>query len=316
MRLRYFIAAGLTIVLFSCKKDFVVEDITKSRLTVNAPTDSLVTTTNVITFWWEELNGAESYNLQVVQPSFAKTAKLLVDTNITKNKFNLTLKPGRYQWRVKGVNAGGATVFETFNLIIDSTSDLSDQLVNLLSPSNGLITGSTIVIFKWEGLPAAKKYRIQINGGLIKDTITSLTNYPTTLKAVNNSITVFTWNVKAINDGSESSYNITPFSFTVDLKAPATPGLLAPVHFANANTTDTLKWVKASDAIYDSIYVSEDSLFNNTIHFFSDRSFAPISDLDLVPNAPGNYYWWRIRSFDAVGNRSNFSITRKFRLIP
>ncbi|MCC6370523.1 MAG: hypothetical protein IT236_05895, partial [Bacteroidia bacterium] len=86
------------IVTLSCKKDFVVENIDNKTLTINAPANNLVTPNNVVTFWWEPLSRAEKYNLQVVKPNFANLTQLVVDTNVTTTKFNLSLQPGNYQW--------------------------------------------------------------------------------------------------------------------------------------------------------------------------------------------------------------------------
>jgi hypothetical protein len=97
----YITSAFLLILFFACRKDFIVENIESKTLTINAPADNLATTVNVVTFWWEPLDVAEKYNLQVVKPNFQSVASLVADTNVTGTKLNLTLQPGTYQWRIK-----------------------------------------------------------------------------------------------------------------------------------------------------------------------------------------------------------------------
>jgi hypothetical protein len=302
---------------YGCRKDFIVEDINKKTITVNAPANDLATTNNLITFWWEPVDGAEKYTLQIVEPDFSKVASLVLDTNVTVTKFNFSLEPGVYQWRIKATNAGHSTAFQTFNLNIDTTSNLSALTVNLISPVNGAITGNTVVTFNWSNIAAAKKYRIQINDGVLKDTTIYKNSFTYSLQAVKNATTAFTWNVKAINDESESPFNPVTFKFTVDLKGPAAPGLVSPNNDFNIKNNDTIKWTHAGDAVYDSIYIAEDTLFVNMLHQVRvNGNSIPVLEFNLPYNTAGTYYWWRIRSFDAYGNPSSFSLRRKFKLVP
>jgi hypothetical protein len=317
-KISYCSSALLLIMMLACKKDFVVENIANKTLTVNGPGNNLETTSNLITFWWEVLDGAEKYTLQVVKPSFAQVAQLVLDTNITGNKFTLSLQPGKYQWRVKATNAGYATVFQTFSLQIDTTDNLSQQLVNLLNPTNNLLTGAKVITFNWSSVISATKYQLQINGGAVKDTSISGTSLTYTLPAAASATTAYTWNVKATNDNSQTQYNTSPFTFTVDLKAPATPGLSQPLLGSSVADTVRLVWVRnGTDVAYDSIYVANDSLFTNMIkQQESDQAYIRISDLGLGQSPLNSFYWWRVRSFDAVGNPSSFSGRLKFKLVP
>jgi hypothetical protein len=188
----------------------------------------------------------------------------------------------------------------------------------MLAPKNGFLTGTKTVLFAWSALPAAKKYRIQINDGLIIDSITTKTSFTAILPAVSGNTTAFTWNVKAINDKSESQFNASSFTFTVDLKPPSAPSLSSPLSGSSVKDTTKLVWIRnnAVDVSYDSIYLATDTLFTNLVsQSRSDQVSVRIADLTNPPS-PNVTYWWRVRSFDAVGNRSNFSGQLKFKLIP
>jgi hypothetical protein len=305
-------------IIYACRKDFVVDDIRNKILVVNAPADNLITTNNVITFWWEPLDGAEKYNLQVVQPNFAVIASLIADTNVTGTKFNLTLQPGVYQWRIKATNAGHSTAFQTFSLRIDTTTDLSGQVVNMLTPANGTLTGNKVQVFTWSSLPAAKKYRIQVNNGVIIDSTVTKTSLTVTLTAVAGNTTAYTWNVKAINDNSETQFNPVSFSFTVDLKPPSAPSLTSPLKGFSVRDTTYLVWGRNNpfDISHDSIYVATDSAFTNVIsQTWVNQTKIRIAELENPPSIPSTY-WWKVRSFDVAGNRSNFSAVLSFKLIP
>lgn len=312
-------SCAILIVLFSCKKDFVVENIENKTVSVNGPGDNLKTTSNVITFWWNALDGAEKYTLQVVKPNFAQAAQLVLDTNIAATKFNFSLQPGIYQWRVKAFNAGHSTAFQTFNLRIDTTNNLSLLLVNLLNPANGSVIGNAKVTFNWSPIIAATRYRIQVNSAsTTKDTVVTTASFTYSLSAAANATTAYTWNVMALNDNSQTQFNTTPFTFTVDLKPPTAPTLLSPTHGASVKDTTKLVWLRnGTDVQYDSVYVADDSTFSNILNqAWTDQSKLLISSLNRNPNIGTTFYWWRVRSFDAVGNRSTTSARYKFKLIP
>jgi len=309
----------LSASVWSCRKDFVVEDIDDRTLTVNAPANNAATTINLVTFWWEPLDGAEKYNLQIVKPDFSAVVQLIMDTNIAMTKFNYSLKPGSYQWRIKGINAGHSTAYQVFNLKIDTTSDLSEQVVNLISPANGAVMGNSVVTFKWGSISVAKKYRLQIDGGLTLDTtFEAKTALTYTLSAVKNGTISYSWNVKAINELSESEFGATPYKLTIDLKGPSAPVLSYPAILSGTMTaSDSLKWIHSSDTRYDSVYVAWDSLFTSfPQQLRADISTLPVSEFQLSPNASGAYYWWKVRSFDAYGNASAYSFRQKFRITP
>lgn len=307
----------LLVFIFSCQKDFVVVNISKKTLKINAPADNASTTINIVTFWWDVLDGAEQYNLQIVRPDFSKTVQLLADTNVATNKFNFSLKPGIYQWRIKATNAGYETPYQVFNLKIDTTSDLSEQVVNLVSPANGAITGNTLVTFNWSNITVAKKYRLQVNDGLILDTVlVAKTSLSFALPAAKSATTAYTWNVKALNDFSESQFNPISYTVTVDLKGPSAPNLQFPLNAGSINVSDSLKWVPNTDALYDSVYVAEDSLFLNYFQIRTNDNFILISDFNLAPSPLNTFYWWKVRAFDKFGNPSTYSFKRKFTLTP
>ncbi len=300
----------------TCTKDFVVKDIKNYSVAVIAPTNNLSTPNNSVTFWWEELDGAEKYKLQIVKPDFSSVQQLILDTNIIGDKFNFVLQPGKYQWRIKAVNNGGSTQYSIFNLIIDTTSNLTSQLVIPIAPLSNHLSGTKTISFSWNTINSATNYQVQVlnsSSTIIKDTTTTNTSFVSSFSAGG----FYTWKIRAFNAYSISQYN-TPTSFTIDVTAPTVSIINSPTHGSTVKDTTNLKWTRSSsDTRYDSVYVSIDSLFTSVIS--SSKTYATkikINALNQSLPLSSTYYWWRVRSVDSVGNRSGLSNQLKFKLIP
>lgn len=309
-------------LFLACTKDIVVKDIKGKSLTINAPANDLLTTNNQVTFWWQELDGAEQYNLQIVKPNFASVTKIICDTNLYASKCTFVLQPGTYQWRIKAFNGAGSTPYQTYSLKVDTSSNLAGQLVSTIQPIQNYLSGSTRVIFGWNALNSATLYQVialNTSGGTVKDTITSLTTYTYNFPATS---AAYTWKIRALNNNSVSQYN-SPLSFTLDLSAPAASTPTTPIGSSSApaviSPTNNLGWsrIGAPDAKYDSVFVATDSLFVNT--FSKTKTYQTslkVNQLNNTPSPNSTYYWWRLCSVDSVGNRSVYSSQQKFKLIP
>lgn len=74
------------------------------KVTLLAPVNNLITTDTLQTFYWELLDGATKYQIQVVSPRFDSIVRLIADTTTAKNTFLIDLDVNSYQWRVKAKN--------------------------------------------------------------------------------------------------------------------------------------------------------------------------------------------------------------------
>lgn len=72
----------LAIALFclGCK-EFIEPSIEKKKVELLAPADGTEGVQYSQTFWWEHVEDALKYRLQVVTPNFDRTARLLIDTH-------------------------------------------------------------------------------------------------------------------------------------------------------------------------------------------------------------------------------------------
>lgn len=300
---KYYLSILCLVFLFSCR-DIIEPDISNKHIVLISPPDNFSTTVSTQTFWWEEIDGAEFYNLQIVSPTFNNVQQIIADTNINENKFSITLLPGVYQWRVRGLNNGGATDFTGRNLTIDSTSDLSTQTVLLNLPVLNYSTNQQTIFFEWSNIFSADSYRFKItnsqNISIIDSTLTE-TNINVFLAEGE-----YVWKVQALN-----SISSTPFSdrnLNIDLTSPNAPlDLLPSDNDTVFNPIVQLTWTTDVTSAFDSVFIYNDSLMTQ-----QEYSGRVLSSTYTFNGQVLQHYYWRARSYDLAGNSSQYSILEHF----
>lgn len=307
MKNRYFLWALAALLGFVSCKDFIEKDITGKQVSILAPQDGFISSSLTISFWWDELDGAEQYRLQVVQPNFSSAQIVLVDTTLTGTSFTSTFSPGNYQWRIKAVNNGGDSEYSTRSFTIDSTANLSNVLVILVSPVDNYVTNNTSSTFKWNSVFNALEYRFQIinlaNNGIVTDIILNTDSFVYSLPGAGS----YQWQVRAQNALSNSPYASRTIS--IDITAPPVPTIISPLNGDTVTSPVTLIWHRDASAIADSLFVYNDSLLTsqNSAIYTTDSTF-------LFTDTVTQNYYWRLKSKDNAGNQSNFTATFKFRV--
>ena len=99
------IFGGLIAVCCTACDDFIEEDISDNRVNILAPKDKVMLDSNQLTLVWEELEGAESYHVVVVSPSFDDIVYYACDSVTEDYKLNVSLPNGIYEWSVQAVNS-------------------------------------------------------------------------------------------------------------------------------------------------------------------------------------------------------------------
>jgi len=295
----------LLMAMAGCE-DVLETNITTQKVVLISPPDSLISTLVLQNFWWQEVYGADYYNLQIVSPSFAYVVQLITDTSIACTKFSYSLLPGSYEWRVKAVNFGYETPYSLNCLIIDSTADISHQTIRLIAPPDQDTTNKKSIFFDWERLYNADNYNFllyyqetQVISQLLSED--SITHF---LMEGDGS---YTWKVRGQNSTSNTPYSLR--SIFLDTGIPGTPQLVNPE--ANASLIDTLitfNWnrpLNIGSSVRDSLIVAKDSLFTNPLVSI----FIPSTTFQDSLGA--GIFFWRVRSIDKAGNRSDYSMTRK-----
>ncbi len=312
--------ASLLLILSGCQ-DFFVRDLTGDTVVLSSPANGTQTVALSHQFTWEEIKGAEYYNLEIVTPDFGAIQSYVLDTTISSTRFSQTLFPGTYQWRVKAGNFGGETQFsQPFTLIIDTSSDLSNQVVVLNSPFSGFVTNDSTPSFSWQTIFIADSYVFTLKSGTVWNS--GIVIYSDTLLATSMALPAinalpegkYTWGVKAMNAISSSSYTIR--NLHIDRTDPPAVSLQSPSNFSLLSTGIlNFNWNRPADVgtqpsnRADSVYVYSDTTLTN---LFS-RSGTSTTSIALTLTNPGWYRWYVI-SFDQAGNASDTSQKFKFQL--
>jgi hypothetical protein len=294
----------ISTTFYACD-DFIEEDIENDSISLLSPKNNLTTVQLTHTFWWDLLDGAEVYNMQIVEGKFSAVTYLVLDTTISKNKFDVTLYPGSFQWRVRGENNGGVTDYSTFNLVIDSTLDISSLQVVLNSPADNFITNSLTVPLAWQSLLNADDYLVEVhqdtwNGAtVLNPQITSATSYTATL-----SEGVLVWGIQARNSTSGTSTMFSTRTLTIDSSAPNSPSFVAPIHNSTANNGyNTYSWTQGANtgtALTDQISFYSDVA--GTLLLSGYPVTLPAGITTHSDSLVTGTYYWDVQSTDAAGN--------------
>jgi hypothetical protein len=276
---------------------------------VIVPRDGLHSEIATQLFFWYHVNGAIDYELQLVTPSFNRIDRFLLDTLVSGDKFEYTLLPGEYEWRIRALNFSSSTPFTYHKLFIDSTSDLSNQQLILQTPATRDTTAATTLNFSWLPLYNAEEYELELWSPAIgqnrifnQSTITPEFSYALSATGA------FEWRVRAKNEGSASMYESR--NFYVDRTAPTAPLLSTPQNNAQV-TGDTVyfSWLRdqsGGSSIRDTLYLATDSTFTQLSKYYSKGTRLDLSGV------PSGSFFWKLKSRDKAGNSSAFSLTRRF----
>lgn len=301
--------AALSILLVSGCHDIVQVDIMDKEVELVSPADDHRTDQQSITFYWDEVEGASEYRVQVADPDFDNMQVLLLDSTVGRTHFEHSLPPGQYEWRVRGENNVSETPYSTRSLHIDSTNDISDLEILLKSPPDGLRTNDTAFTFEWFELVGADHYEFRIedaSGGLVlpEDTAQGTTY---SLSGVPEGELL--WGVRGVNTSTNTR---TPYSWdtlVVDTTSPSPPSLTAPAdNEVLGDSSQTFEWDPPNDngtALHDSLFIYSDTNATNTIEALRPSGGSHTDSLGM-----GTFYW-RVRSYDEAGNRGPWSGLRR-----
>ena len=297
--------------ILACK-DVFETDIADKSIFISNPADNLVTTNSTITFLWDHIEDAESYEIQVVAGRFDSLISFVLDSNVIGNQFVYTFNPGIYEWRLRAYNSVSSTAYYTRSFQVDSTNDLSQTAVILQAPSTGIIGGNS-QIFRWNEVFSATQYLLEVRKD---DWDTGEVAYADTLSS--NSIVLtdtlvsdtYAWGVKAINATSTSDFNTS--SFELDNTNPELPQLNSPSNQTNiaVNNPFTLNWTSGTDDNFKHDVVV---IYSNS-QLTTIASQAEVTDGTFTDSLAVGTYYWQVKTVDVVDNESAFTNEWTFRV--
>ncbi|HKC66696.1 MAG TPA: hypothetical protein VKG26_00560 [Bacteroidia bacterium] len=307
--------------IYSCK-EVLETNISKSTVTILAPADTASLTSSNVTFWWNTVDGALKYNIQIVKPSFSNIQSLLIDSNVTTNKFTYTFNPGSYQWRIRAFNGSSTTAFFTRSFVIDSSLNLTTSTVQLISPANGFTTANFTVSLQWLALPAATSYNLEVQktgANIVTTNGITTPSYSYVFPAYG----TYQWRVSGENSNSNSQYS-TWNTLNVSMPAPTSQ---APQDrdTTQAGPSYVLTWSRGSIALNgevapagDSIFVYADSTETTLAQItgsLPNPAFVTGKSYTFTPANPTSKQWysWKVKTIDSLSNQSSFTLIRRFR---
>lgn len=289
------------LLLLSCESILFEKDISENKVVVLAPSDQSDFFTTGITFSWEKVPDATSYQLQIAKPDFLAPTQLVLDTIVKSTSFIKQLPLASYEWRVRALNTSYATAYVTRKFTILSDKDFASNTVVLNVPANNLVTTTALQKMSWEPIIGSKKYQVQIydaNTVLVKEETVITTSYEFSFPEGN-----FSWRVKAVNGDMNTLYSSR--TITIDTKAPAIAQQQSPLDKSETTVKDiSFQWSRAAMAgtvEADSIFIFTDSALKNL-------KLKNVAASPFVTTLETGVYYWYVKSFDKAGNTSKSSV--------
>jgi len=310
MKTKFFyitIAALIISLVFSCTKDIIETDLKNKIVTLDAPADKYSTTTQTQLFWWEPVDGALKYNLQIVEPSFSFVQQLMLDTNVAATKYSFTLPSGTYQWRVRAFNGSSNTAYTVRTITIDSISSLANQTIVLASPANNSFFNTYTQTFRWQKLQNTTDYEFQIINQTNSSNVISITQTDTSYSYTFLAEGQYTWQVRGQNVTSNTLYSSN--TITIDVTPPVVSTPSSPANATTVVNPVDLKWYRDASSIGDSLFIATDSTFKTPIYY---SGYFIVLTYNFTAGTSGQNYYWRLRSKDAAGNLSAYSSFWRF----
>jgi hypothetical protein len=302
----YVLLVFLTKLCFlSCDKILIEKDISDRSVTLIAPKNEAQFFSTGVTFTWNEVEDATSYQIEIAKPNFQNPLQVIIDSSVTTTTFSQQLPIGSYEWRVRAINNSYKTPYASRTLIIVSNQDFQSNTIVLTTPANNLVSNSVIQTLSWQPIIGATGYQIQIindSNTIVLDQNTNNTSYNYTFSEGS-----FQWKVRASNGTENTLYSAR--TALIDVTPPNIPLPINPTNFSTITTPNTsFEWTRApisGSTEKDSIYIYTNSSLSN----LQSKNLA--TNPFTIPLITGTYYW-KLKAFDASGNSSNSSTTFSF----
>jgi hypothetical protein len=296
-----------------------------------APLSGALTTDDTPTLVWRSAAGAGgSYTLEYALDSqftaAAVTIEPVAETTYTIGLVEPSLEDGTYFWHVRAVDAAGnAGSYQTAPFRFTVNTVVPDVPV-LLAPANLAVVDDNTPTLDWSATAGpGGSYTLQYSTDptlVVALTVGGLASpsYTIPVPAANGT---YYWHVKARSSaGLESTYQPSPFQFTITRSTLAVPILVAPANQSfTTETRPTLRWASAHARAGESADGTEpaatmSATVTYTLAFGSDSTFtlatvqADIVDTFFTIPSENDLYpatwYWRVEAVDDGGRHSGF----------
>ncbi len=246
------------------------------------------------TLSWASADGALYYSIVISKSSqFLQNDVEAPDVYGTSFQYPRLEPFTEYYWKVKTIGADGKSDWS-------ETRMFKTQLVTpiLTSPTNGDTLSPTKGLLRWEEVPFATGYILQITTdpkfqfGINSYSLPKSTSFQ--YSGFTNSTTYY-WRLKATEIHSESPWSEIRSFTTVPEKYLAAPILVYPSNNTkNFRLSDKLIWLGDQFANQYQIQISADPIFVNIIQ---DKTITDTS-FEIISLPYGTKFYWRVRSIN------------------
>jgi alpha-tubulin suppressor-like RCC1 family protein len=184
------------------------------------PTSGTTTSDATPLLNWEDVAGANGYNIQVSTNEDFLSGIVSDDSTLTNSQYQvmtLLLDNTIYYWHVRVRNSD--VVWSEWSSTWNITFNVEPPAVP--RPTNGVYIPITAPILNWENAVGASGYQLQVNtnssftGIMVTDSTTSASQYQVTAPLADH--TTYYWHVRMKNDDGVWSEWSGTWSYTVDL---------------------------------------------------------------------------------------------------
>lgn len=276
--------------------------------TLIAPKNDSLNTPTTLTFSWNSVTTATSYDIQVSTSSaFTSTVK---DSTVTSTSATFILSNStQYYWRVRAKNStltSSWTSSRRFTTFTPLTAPI------LIAPKNDTVVVYGFLPFSWMNVNGATSYRFQVND---TNDFSNPMRYDNDVVATSDSVylidgVTYYWRVRAKNPSETGPWSeVRRVIVETDTVLLSVPELLLPLHDeVISNDTVHLRWTasKWADVYRLQYYRDSTFAFGSTVLELSDTS------LDYELSVFDDTTWWRVRAHRASQNSSEWSSPRRF----
>ncbi len=275
-----------------------------------SPMDSLKNMDTVLTFKWNPVDSAKTYKLQLSRTINFEKSQIYFDSVLTKTSIKIDSLPvyTKFFWRVYAYNANNDS--SKWSKIFYLKTRLANIQIQL--PKDSIINTDTAMVFKWNAITGANKYRFQISGNsiftdLIVDDSVKTTQYSVDSLSYHKK---HFWRVLGKNELGDSSRWTSYRNFKTRL---LTPALYSPEDkIKDAPATITFSWQPVDGASKYNIQLSnEKDFYYPVIDTAVNRTSFRVEDLTL-----DTLFYWRIIAINNQKDSSLWTKTFSFKTRP
>ncbi|WP_417887093.1 hypothetical protein [Zunongwangia sp.] len=301
--------------MFSCEEVFFEDDISSDTIEILSPTDNSRIEGTEITFYWNKLEGAASYRIEIARPDFS-SGQYIINEEVDGVSYQTELPLGEYAWRVTALNSQYTSSYIERKFKLVDITEFYNRKVKVIKPTEDRLISNTIisdVSIAWNAVVDANLYRIKVENNnetisefTTTDTIATITDFKEGLSIIK---------IRAENDSENTVYS--DVAVLLDMVSPSTPILDSPENNTQIDqeTEVNLSW---SPEITTNIYSANEF---DSLYLFYDINMKLLVRKERINNTEISYefqrdstYYWFVRRFDEAGNASDTSQVRKFSL--